>query len=58
MQFPIRVIVRCAETHETVHDRTGDHADKGFRKWIGSTSFWALRNNHYVMTGPYKELEQ
>lgn len=53
MKCPIRVIVRTCEGDQTVHDRIGDHASPKFRKWISKTAHWAVRNDHYVMTGPH-----
>lgn len=55
MKYPTRVIVRNIETDDVIHDRTGDHDDLLFRKWMGKTAFWAVRNGHYMMTGPVTE---
>lgn len=35
-----------------IHDRTGDHNNASFRRWMGATAFWAMRNNHGMNTEP------
>lgn len=48
----IRVVVRDLTRDRIVHDRIGDHNDPEFRKWMGRTAYWAVRNNHSMWTAP------
>lgn len=49
----IRVIVRDVTSGRIIHNKVGDHEDPEFRKWMGRTSFWAMRNGHSVFSSSY-----
>ena len=50
----IRFVVRENSDPDAppIHDKTGDHNDRYFRDWMGSTVWWALRNDKSVHTYP------
>lgn len=49
----IRVrVYKMDDLDRVVVDRIGSHNDPEFRRWMGRTAYWAMRNNHGMNTEP------
>ncbi|HBO5514585.1 hypothetical protein [Pseudomonas aeruginosa] len=47
----IRVVTTDLATSQT-SEKVIDHNDREQRQWLGKHCFWAVRNNHSVLTTP------
>lgn len=50
-----QLLIRVITTNLVTGDSNGkviDHNNREQRQWLGKHSFWAVRNNHSVMTTP------
>ncbi|HHQ2714289.1 hypothetical protein CAZ10_10175 [Pseudomonas aeruginosa] len=50
-QVLIRVVTTDLATAQTT-EKIIDHNDREQRQWLGKHCFWAVRNNHSVLTTP------
>ncbi len=47
----VKVVTTCLDTG-TTSERIIDHGNHQQRQWLGRHCYWAIRNNHSVLTTP------
>lgn len=48
----VEVYESKADDAKLVHDKVGDHGERGFRDWLLNTIWWAARNEKVVVITP------